>query len=61
MLKIKSASLNKYQKLVGKLQHASFGIPGGTGLFTPIQMAMSGNPSPKYLFLCFTFVFKIVC
>jgi hypothetical protein len=45
ILKIKRPSLNKYQKLAGKLQHASFGIPGGTGLFTPIQMAMSGNPS----------------
>jgi hypothetical protein len=44
ILKIKRPSLNKYQKLAGKLQHASFGIPGGTGLFTPIQMAMSGNP-----------------
>jgi hypothetical protein len=62
MLKIKSASINKYQKLLGKLQHgASFGIPGRTGLFAPIQMTMSGNPSPKYLFGCFAFVFKIVC
>ena len=37
-------SLNKYEKLAGKLQHASYGIPGGTGLFTPIQMAMAKSP-----------------
>jgi hypothetical protein len=44
MLKMTRPSLNKYQKLAGKLQHASFGLPGGRGLFSPIQMAMSGNP-----------------
>ena len=40
----KRISLNKFQKLTGKLQHASFGIPGGTGLFSPLQRAMSHNP-----------------
>jgi hypothetical protein len=40
----KRVSLNKFQKLAGKLQHASFGIPGGAGLFSPIQRAMSKNP-----------------
>jgi hypothetical protein len=40
----KRASLNKYQKVAGKLQHASYGLPGGKGLFSPIQLAMSGNP-----------------
>jgi hypothetical protein len=44
ILKTKRVSLNKFQKLAGKLQHASFGIPGGSGLFSPIQMAMTGNP-----------------
>ena len=33
-----------YQKLAGKLQHASYGIPGGKGLFRPIQQAVQGNP-----------------
>ena len=40
----KRISLNKFQKLAGKLQHASFGIPGGAGLFSPIQRAMANNP-----------------
>jgi hypothetical protein len=44
MIKRKNSSLKKYQKLAGKLQHASFGIPGGTGLFSPIQVAMRGDP-----------------
>ena len=42
--KLKRASLNKYQKLSGKLQHASFGIPCGRALFSPIQHAMRFNP-----------------
>ena len=28
-----------------KLQHTSFGLPGGSCLFSPIQMAMLGDPS----------------
>jgi hypothetical protein len=44
LLKMPRPSLNKYQKLAGKLQHASFGLPGGRGLFSPIQMTMAGNP-----------------
>ena len=31
--------LKKFQVLAGKLQHASYGIPGGAGLFSPIDMA----------------------
>jgi len=31
--------LKKFQVLAGKLQHASYGIPGGAGLFSPIEMA----------------------
>ena len=42
--KLQRPSLNKYQKLAGKLQHASFGIPSGKSLFSPIQQAMRGNP-----------------
>ena len=30
-------------KLAGSLEHASFGIPGGAGLFSPIQQALVGN------------------
>ena len=32
--------LQKFQELAGKLQHASFGIPGGRGLFSLIHAAM---------------------
>ncbi len=39
----KGATLNDYQKLAGKLQHALFGIPGGAGLFSPLQEAMLGD------------------
>ena len=41
---MKQATLNRFQKLGGKLQHASLGFPGGKGLFSSIQMAMKGNP-----------------
>ncbi len=42
--KWKSVPLIKFQQLAGKLQHASFGIPGGKGLFSPIYRAMKQNP-----------------
>ena len=32
-------TLNNLQKVAGKLQHASYGIPGGKGLFSPIWKA----------------------
>jgi hypothetical protein len=41
---MKRPSLNKFQKLAGKLQHVSFGLPRGKGLFSPIQMAIASNP-----------------
>lgn len=37
--KSKSCHLKKFQVLAGKLQHASYGIPGGAGLFSPIDQA----------------------
>ena len=36
--------LQKFQQLAGKLQHASFAIPGGKGLFSPIYTALKANP-----------------
>ena len=36
--------LKRFQELAGKLQHASLGLPGGAGLFSPLQMAMRGLP-----------------
>ena len=42
---MKRPSLNKFQRITGKLQHASFGIPNGRSLFSPIQRAMANNPS----------------
>ncbi len=40
MRKSKSVPLQTFQELAGKLQHASFAIPGGKGLFSPIHRAM---------------------
>ena len=48
IIKLKGASLNHFQKLAGKLQHASFCRPSKWGLFSPIQMAMQGDP--KYIY-----------
>ena len=45
LLKTTKILLKRFQELAGKLQQASMGmIPGSTGLFSPLQMAMSGNP-----------------
>ena len=38
------ASLNRFQRVAGRLQHAAMGMPGGKALFTPIDMAMKGDP-----------------
>ena len=37
-------TLNEFQKLASKLQHAFMGTSGGHSLFTPINMTISGNP-----------------
>jgi hypothetical protein len=44
--KRQESSLKKYQEMAGKLQHATLGIPGGKGLFSPIYNAMKGDPDP---------------
>ena len=44
-LRKKAVKLNDFQKLVGKLRHASLGIPAGKGLFTPINHALKGDPA----------------
>lgn len=36
--------LNRWQKLAGKLMHASFGLFGGKAMFSPIWKAMEGSP-----------------
>lgn len=44
MVRKKGVTLNEFQKVAGKLQHASFGVPGGKGLFSPIWRVLQGNP-----------------
>ena len=41
--------LKSFQKVTGKLQHASLGIPGGTGLFSPFYMALKGDPQTIFI------------
>jgi len=38
--KAKTVSKLRYQELAGKIQHASFGVPGGKGLFSPVHSAL---------------------
>ena len=38
--KLKYCKLNPFQELSGKLQHDSFGVPGGKSLFFPIYRVM---------------------
>jgi hypothetical protein len=38
-------TLNEFQKMAGKLNHAAIGIPAGKGLFSPIYHAMRGDPT----------------
>ena len=41
----RSVPLKQFLELAGKLQNASIGIPGGAGLFSPLQIAVKGNPT----------------
>ena len=43
IIKQQQISINKCQKIAGKLQHASFGIPSSRCLFIPIQQEMPCN------------------
>ena len=43
MRRAKAAPRKRLQELTGRLQHASFGIPGGQGLFSPFDQALAGN------------------
>ena len=45
ILKQKNISLNKFPKISRKLQHASFGMPGGRGIFSFIQQKIDCIPS----------------
>ena len=38
-------TLNDFQKMAGKLNHAAIGIPAGKGLFSPIYHAMRNDPA----------------
>ena len=44
ILKQKKSPLHEFQKLAGKLQHASTALPNGRALFTPFDMAMRHDP-----------------
>ena len=44
LLKKKRIKLNEFQKIAGKWQHSDFGLPGGRGLFAPIDMAVKDEP-----------------
>ena len=41
---MKACPLVLYQEFAGKLQHASFAIPGGKGLLSPIHSALKTSP-----------------
>ena len=44
IFKKKRKALNQFQKLAGKLQHASLAIPSGGSLFTPLNMTTRNDP-----------------
>ena len=44
LLKREHITLQKFQQITGKLQHASLGIPGRKSLFTLFDVAMAGDP-----------------
>ncbi|KAL7546620.1 hypothetical protein ACHAWF_015384 [Thalassiosira exigua] len=43
---------NRVQKIVGKLRHAAIGIPGGKGLFGPINRLLAIEPTKVYWDRC---------
>ena len=43
-IKLYSCDLQSFQELAGKLQDASFGIPNGKGLFSPINQVLANDP-----------------
>jgi hypothetical protein len=49
ILKKKRVSLNRMQRIVGRLQHASLVMPATRALFSPMYSAMKGDP--KYIYL----------
>ena len=49
LLKQSQVPIKEFQKVTGKLQHASIGMPGGAGLFSPFYMALRGTPDIIYL------------
>jgi hypothetical protein len=49
IIKRDASSLKRYQEMAGKLQHATFGIPSGKGLFSPIYNAMKGDPESIHI------------
>eukprot|EP00957_Ditylum_brightwellii_P084618 6434620-Ditylum_brightwellii.AAC.1 len=51
LLHSNSAQLKQFQNLNRKFQHAFYGIPGRAGLFSPLQMAMAGDPDFIHLIL----------
>ena len=48
-LKETTITLNAFQKVAGKLQHASNGIPGGRGLFSPIWRVFAKSTESVWL------------
>lgn len=44
MIRKSGVPLNEFQKLAGKLGHASFGIVGGKALLSPLYNALHGDP-----------------
>ena len=39
-LRRKGIKWKEYEKLLGKIRHASIGVPGSGGLFTPLNMIL---------------------
>ncbi|KAL7533742.1 hypothetical protein ACHAWF_007944 [Thalassiosira exigua] len=53
ILRIKNGvQFNRVQKIVGKLRHAAIGIPGGKGLFGPINRLLAIEPSKVFWDRC---------